>query len=267
MSKITVNDAEIAYTDSGSGLPLVWIHGHPFNRSMWQPQLDAFRDKFRVIAPDLRGFGESTSTEHPTSFAIYAQDVVAFLSLLGIESFILGGLSMGGQIALDLYRQFPERVQGLILADTFAQLDTAEKKQWRYDLASQIESEGMARYAQEVLPKMVSQSTLEAKPDIASHVLQMMRTTPPQGAADALRVRAERSDYVPLLPNIKIPSLIVVGSNDEFTPLADAELMHHGINISTLRVISDAGHMPNLEQPEAFNNTVSDFLTSFTAQK
>lgn len=172
---------------------------------------------------------------------------------------------MGGQICLDLYRQFPERVRGLILADTFAQLDTAEKKLWRYDLAFRIESEGMALYAQEVLPKMVAQNTIREKADVASHVLHMMYTTPPQGAADALRVRAERNDYVPLLPNIKIPSLIVVGANDEFTPLADAELMHSGIARSTLHVISDAGHMPNLEQPTAFNNAVSDFLTALIA--
>lgn len=261
MSFKQIRGIKMGYDETGKGeTPLVLIHGHPFDRSMWKEQMAAFGSKFRVIAPDLRGYGESGVLSNKTTLEEFALDINVLLDELNAEQIVLCGLSMGGQIALEFYRLYPTRVRALILADTFATLDDAERKQARYDAADRIEKEGIEIYADEVLPKMIARQTIVKQPDVKTHVLSMMRGTLPQGAAAALRGRAERIDYTPLLPQIKVPTLIVVGSFDEFTPVADAEFMRDKICGSKMAVIEGAGHLPNLEDPAAFNRIVSDFL-------
>jgi pimeloyl-ACP methyl ester carboxylesterase len=174
---------------------------------------------------------------------------------------VLGGLSMGGQIVMEFYRMFPERVRGLMLADTFAQAETEEGRKARYDMADRLLREGMGGYADEVLPKMVAPYNIEALPEVAEHVLGMMRGTPAEGAAAALRGRAERPDYTELLGRVTVPALIVVGRDDEFTPVADAEFMCYRIPNATLAVIHGAAHMPNMERPVEFNKAFHEFLT------
>src|SRR5262249_44654966 len=155
---------------------------------------------------------------------------------LKVDQVVLGGLSMGGQIVQEFYRQFPQRVKALILADTSAQADTPEQKQGRNDTAERLLREGMGPYADEVISKMVCPTTFRERVPVAEHVMQMMRTTNPEGAAAAMRGRGERMDYTPLLSEIKVPTLIVVGSEDAFTPLSDAEYMHTRIVNSQLAV-------------------------------
>jgi pimeloyl-ACP methyl ester carboxylesterase len=169
---------------------------------------------------------------------------------------------MGGQIALEVATSAPERVLGLGLADTFAQLDTPEKKAWRYTLADRIDSEGLQKYAVEVLPKMLCPRTIAENPRLASDVLSMIQCCPSRGAAVALRVRAERKDYLPLLPSLNLPTLIVVGAEDAFTPVSDAERMKQSIRNSKLIIVEDAGHMPNMEKPVEFNQALGNFLLS-----
>jgi len=263
MGTVDVNGITLAYDDSGSGEPLVLIHGHPFDRSMWRPQAAAFAGgDWRVIAPDLRGLGGSSlgPGDGPPSWLTYASDVADLLDRLGASAAVVVGLSMGGQVALEFRRLFPDRVRALVLADTFAQTDPPERKQWRYDLADRLEREGMAGYAQEVLPKMVAPHNIEAMPGVAAHVLTMMRDAPPAGAAAALRSRAERPDYTGLLPAIDVPVLVVVGKDDEFTPVADAEFMRSRLKDATLAVVDGAGHMPNLEREAEFNDALRAFL-------
>jgi pimeloyl-ACP methyl ester carboxylesterase len=248
------------YEDTGGdGVPFVLVHGHPFNRSMWRGQLAAFSPQFRVIAPDLRGYGESRVTADKTMLEDFARDIAALLDELSVANIVLCGLSMGGQIVLEFYRLFPHRVRALILADTFAQLDSDARRQERYDTAERLLREGMDDYAAEVLPKMIAPKTIREQPEVAEHVLTMMRTTSPAGAAAALRGRAERQDYTPLLPEITVPTLILVGSDDEFTPVSDAEFMHQRIPNSKMIVIDGTGHMPNLESPGEFNRAVAEF--------
>jgi pimeloyl-ACP methyl ester carboxylesterase len=279
MSTADVNGITLAYDDRGSGEPLLLIHGHPFDRSMWRPQLAAFAGSYRVIAPDLRGFGDSaagagtgagpgseagTGGNGPVGtppWRAYAADLAGLLDRLAVGGAVVAGLSMGGQIALEFCRLFPSRARALVLADTFAQTDPPERKQWRYDLADRLEREGMAGYAREVLPKMVAPYNIEALPAVAGHVLAMMRGAPPAGAAAALRSRAERPDYTGLLPGITVPTLVVVGRDDEFTPVADAEFMRGHIGGATLAVIDGAGHLPNLEREADFNDALAAFLT------
>ena len=262
MSTARVNEISVGYDDVGSGLPLVLIHGHPFNRSMWQPQLAHFsRSGRRVIAPDLRGYGETTVVAGKTSMETFARDIAGLLDHLGIARVVLGGISMGGQIAMEFHRLFPDRLLALALADTSPQAETEAGKMARNDMADRLLREGMAPYAEEVLPKMIAPYNVEARPAVARHVLAMMRATSPEGAAAALRGRAERFDYVEMLSRIAVPTIVLVGRDDEFTPIGDAELMHERIPTARLAVIDGAGHLPNLEQDKLFNDALQSFLS------
>jgi pimeloyl-ACP methyl ester carboxylesterase len=255
----------LAYGDVGSGEPLVLVHGHPFNRSMWRPQVERFasgRAGWRVITPDLRGYGESPVVPGVATLDVFAHDIAALLDQLGVDRFVLGGLSMGGQIVMEFYRLFPHRVRGLLLADTSPVADTADGRKRRYDTADRLLREGMRPYAGEVLSTMVAPYNVDAQPAVARHVLEMMCGTSPEGAAAALRGRAVRRDYVEMLPAVSVPTLVMVGQDDEFTPVADAQLMSRRIPAATLAIIDGAAHMPNLERPDAFNDALDAFLAS-----
>lgn len=262
MPQLTVSDLSLHYQESGSGTPVILIHGHPFDCTSWTPQLIASFPGFRLIAPDLRNFGRTTSPNPPADFCTYARDLIAFADALALDKFLVAGLSLGGQVALEVAAVAPSRLLGLILCDTFAQLDTPAKKAGRYTLATRLDREGLAAYAVEVLPKMMCAKTIAEHPEVAAELVRMIQRAPAAGASAALRTRAERRDYLPLLPTLDLPTLIVVGAHDEFTPVADAELMHQHIRNSTLVVIEDAGHLTNLEQPDAFNRALADFLGS-----
>ena len=264
MAENTSKNSPIAYDDIGSGLPIVLIHGHPFNRSMWQPQLEELRHNHRVINFDLRGYGESHSAPAVKDFSDFAFDILDLLDHLNISSFVVMGLSMGGQIALETWYQAQERVIALVLADTFSGLDSLENKQLRYDTAERVLQEGMKDYANELLPRMIASETLANKQTVAQHGYDMMCKTSPKGAAAALRSRAERQDYTPYLKEISIPAQIIVGAEDVFTPVEDAKFMHSKIRSANCDVIDKAGHLPNLEQPEKFNAILKAFLTSLT---
>ena len=167
---------------------------------------------------------------------------------------------MGGQIVMEFYRLFPERVTGLVFADTFPRAETDEGKAVRAAMADRLLREGMSGYADEVIDKMLAPYNVGALPGVARQVLGMMRATPPAGAAAALRGRAERPDYCELLAKVAVPTLVVVGSDDEYTPVSDAEYMHAQLPDSTLTVVEGAGHMPNLERPEEFDAALAAFL-------
>ncbi|MCX4907280.1 alpha/beta fold hydrolase [Streptomyces sp. NBC_00878] len=244
-------------THASTSPPLVLIHGHPFDHTMWAPQVAAFSPDRRVIAPDLRGYGRSPVVPGVTPLATFAEDIAELLDDLGVREFALAGLSMGGQIVMECYRRFPERVRALVLADTFPAAESAVGRKSRNDMADRLLREGMRPYADEVLHKMVAPY---ADPDVAAHVHRMMTGTSPEGAAAALRGRAERPDYRELLTRVTVPTLVVVGEDDEYTPVADARAMHAAIPGSALHVIPRAAHMPNLEQPEAFNAAVAALL-------
>lgn len=267
MATRTIDGITIGYDDRNPGSshvePLILVHGHPFDRSLWRPQAEQVgATGRRVIAADLRGYGESTVVAGTTTLTRFATDLAALLDQLGVGSIVLGGLSMGGQIVLEFHRLFPDRIRGLILADTSPEPETAAGKRWRRELADRLEREGMAGYATEELPKMLAPQTIHAQPAVAEHVRRMMRDTPAAGAAAALRGRAERVDYVPTLRTIAVPAVVVVGSADEYTPVSVAATMAEGIPGAALAVIDGAGHLPNLERPAEFNRVLDDFLTT-----
>ncbi|KKD05113.1 alpha/beta fold hydrolase [Streptomyces sp. WM6386] len=243
-------------------LPLVLVHGHPFDHTMWNPQRAAFSADRQVITPDLRGYGASPVTPAVTGFPDFARDIAALLDQLKVPEFVLGGLSMGGQIVMDCYRRFPDRIRGLILADTFPAPETPEGVEVRHAMADRLLREGMRGYADEVLEKMVAPY---ADAEVKAHVHRMMTATSPRGAAAALRARAGRPDYRDLLTRVTVPALVVVGTDDEYTPVADAEAMHAALPSSQLLVIEGAAHMPNLERPTEFNEALGAFLAKVDA--
>jgi 3-oxoadipate enol-lactonase len=262
---MSVNRTVLSYLDTGVGLtPLLLVHGHPFNHTMWAPQVEAFRRQYRVIAPDLRGYGRSPLPDQhrETHLDVFAADCLALLDALGVQEFLLCGLSMGGQIALEIVRQASSRVLALVLADTFAGLDIPERKQLRFITADRLEREGMGIYAKEELVKMITPANARQYPALAAHVMEMMTTAPPRGAAAALRGRAQRIDYIPTLADINVPTLVVVGRQDVYTPVALAEQLHQSITGSVLAIIEEAGHMPNLERPTEFNRALEQFFAT-----
>lgn len=257
--------AAIAYDDQGEGSPVVLVHGHPLDRSMWQPQITWLAGHgFRAIAPDLRGYGQSSVQSGSCTLDVFARDIAGLLDELGLGQAVICGLSMGGQIALEFTRLYPGRVRALVLADTSAPADTEDGARGRHATADRLLADGMAGYAAEVLPKMISARTIARQPSVAARVLEMMRAADPAGAAAALRGRSARPDYRPLLPAITVPALVVVGAEDEFTPLPDARVLAAGIARSALTVVPGAGHLPNLEQPGTFNHALADFLAGLT---
>jgi pimeloyl-ACP methyl ester carboxylesterase/mannose-6-phosphate isomerase-like protein (cupin superfamily) len=255
MTTAVVNGINVAYDDVGDSTnALLLVHGHPFNRSMWRPQLHAARDAgWRVVAPDLRGYGNTTVVPGKTPLDVFANDVAALLDYLDIDKVVVGGLSMGGQIAMEFARTFPDRLRGLLLAATFAQAETEEGKRNRNATADRILRDGMASYADELLPKMLSALSITTLPAVAAHVAAMMRTTDPGGAAAALRGRAERPSYDVTLANLAVPALVVAGSEDAFTLRDDAEHVRDLLRDAELVWLDGVGHMPNLESPDEFN--------------
>lgn len=266
MTAISVNGVELALDEIGSGhQALLLIHGHPFDRSMWRPQLEPIeRLGWRIVVPDLRGYGASGGGSDKTTLDVFARDLIALLDHLGIDRAVMTGLSMGGQIVMELCRLHPERVRGIVLAATFARADTPTVKQQRLATADRLLQEGMTAYATDLLPKMLAARSIETAPETARHVLSMMRSAPPAGAAAALRGRAERPDYAGVLERVDCPALIVAGDEDAFTTREDADRMHQLLKESRLLWLKGTGHMPNLEQPEAFNAALADFLRRFS---
>lgn len=262
MRTCRVNDINIAFEDAGDGANvLVLVHGHPFNRSMWQPQIEALRESgWRIIAPDLRGYGRSTVTSGKTTLDTFAGDIAALLDRLGIDRCAIGGISMGGQIAMEFVRRYRARTRALILSATLPQPETAEGRCLRNAMADRLLREGMEGYAQEMLPRMLSASSIAAMPEVAAVVLHMMQTTSPEGAAAALRGRAERPSYEEVLQHLDVPTLIIVGDEDAFTSRGDADLMHGLVKRSSLIWMNGIGHLPNLESALEFNVEVTKFL-------
>lgn len=262
MSFIRVDDIQFAYTDAGLGQAVVLLHGYPFNRSLWNEQAAALSNSYRVITPDLRGLGESDASPGAATMNRMAQDVAELLDRLEISRAIIGGLSMGGYVALAFYNQFPSRVRALILADTRAQADTNEGKQARFQQAEKALAEGMAGIADSMLPKLLTPETVSKRPELVKRVRDMMLKTKPEGAAGALRGMAERDDHTPLLSQISCPALILVGREDPITPVPDSEKMHREIVGSHLVVLENAAHVSNLERTDQFNEEILKFLHS-----
>lgn len=260
-----VRGVEMAYDEEGRGTPLVLLHGFPFDRSMWRGQLQSLGGTCRVVAPDLRGFGETPLGGAALTMDEMAEDVAALMDALGVERAALGGLSMGGYVAFEFYRRFPERVRALVLADTRPQADTDDGKLAREENAQRALRDGMAPLAEAMLPKLLSAHTLESRPDVVERVRSMMLGAKPESAAAALRGMAARRDQTDLLASIDAPTLVIVGVEDPITPPSDAEAMRAKIKGARLVRVEGAAHLSNVERPEEFGRALGDFVSGLPA--
>jgi 3-oxoadipate enol-lactonase len=251
----------IGYDDTEFGVePIVLIHGFPLNRTMWNEQVAALRDRHRVITLDLRGHGESTLDEPVSSMEMMAEDVAALLDKLQVERPTIAALSMGGYVALAFHELYPQRMAGLVLADTRAYADTPAAQVTREETAKRVLEDGMEVLVDSMMPKLLSASALATRSEVVERVHEMIRANSPEGAAAALRGMAVRKDRTKLLSSISVPTLIVVGSDDTITPPKDAFEMAAEIPSSRVQVIDGAGHLSNLEQPAEFNQALTGFL-------
>ncbi len=253
----------ISYQDSAGGIPVLLIHGFPLASSMWELQIDDLADVGRLIAPDLRGHGNSMATPPPYTMEQLAIDCVNLLDDIGINRpFVVAGLSMGGYVAFEVYRQYPGMVAGLILAGTKATPDNEEGKKGRDAAANLVREQGISALVAQMLPKLMAPTTATENPELVEFVRDMMLETSVEGALGAIAAMRERPDSTPTLADIDVPTLIIHGAADQIIPVSEAEAMHKGIADSQLIIIPDAGHLMNLEQPEQFNDAVREFLES-----
>lgn len=255
----TINGITLAYSDTGSGLPIVFLHAFPLNRTMWAEQEAALSSQFRVITIDLRGHGESDAPLWHYTIDQAADDVRALLDHLSIRQALFVGLSMGGYILLTFYRKYADRVKGMVLADTRAQADTPEGKAGRFQMAQIAYKQGPSAIADIMIPKLLSPATIQTRPEILQRVRTMIEGNQMSGIVGDLMAMAERPDSVPLLKQIACPTQIIVGELDQATPPADAKLMAEQIPHARLAVIPRAAHLANLEQPEAFTRLIEEF--------
>lgn len=265
--KIEANGITLAYNDRGKGIPLVFLHAFPFNRSMWTTQEEELSSQSRVITIDLRGHGESDAPFWRYSLEQHVADVRAVLAHLGVAKAVFVGLSMGGYLEFTLYRSCPELILGLVFADTRAEADTPEQTQWRFDLAQRVATHGSSAVVADMLPKLLSPKTYRHRPDLLERVKSIQEAAPVSGIIGDLMAMAERPDSTGLLPSILMPTLVVVGEDDVLTPPADAERIAKGIRGARLVTIPDAGHLSNMEQPVLFNRALEEFVAGLSAAK
>jgi len=258
---IHIQGYEMAYTDAGQGLPLVFIHGYPLNRRLWEPQVEGLAGVARILAPDLRGHGDSQAVPGPYSMDLFADDLAAFLDALGITGrVVLCGLSMGGYVAFAFYRKYADRLSGLILTATRAAPDSPEARTGRDQAAALAREKGVAAIVESMAPKLLSPKTVEHRPELVAQARAIMEHTSLEGVLGDLAGLKERPDSTPTLAEIKVPTLILPGEDDQIIPIQEAWAMQAGITGSRLVVIPNAGHLLNLENPQAFNQAVRQFI-------
>ena len=251
--------AKIHYQDVGSGKDVVLLlHAFPLHSGMWSRQIAALSASFRVVAPDYPGLGKSTPRPEPSTMEVLAEQVLGLLGSVRVDRAVVVGLSMGGYLAFEIYRQRPGLFRGLALCDTRPGADTPEGAANRETFARNAIEKGLHWVADEMTPKL-----LRPKPDAAAvrEVRHLIGQGTPAGVAAAQRGMARRPDSTPTLSTITCPTLVVVGGEDTLTPPPEAEKMVAGIKGARLARIPGAGHLPNIENPAAFDLALHEFVT------
>jgi 3-oxoadipate enol-lactonase len=270
MGTFTFDGLSVHYVDEGSGdQAVVFIHGFPFQISMWEPTIPvALEAGRRVVAPDLPGFGRSDVPAERSEYSIdrYADVVAALIGDLGLGRVALVGLSMGGYIALAVARRHPHVLAALVLADTRADPDTPEGRQARTDQQAVVEEKGdVEPLVDGLLARILSESS-PRHPEARTLLGDMMRATAPAAWIGALEAMKTRRDQTDLLPEISVPTLVVVGDSDALVPLEVAEAMAKAIPGARLEVVPRSGHVANLENPDVFNRAFAEFLSTLPKQ-
>lgn len=254
----------ISYRDTGGdSTPVVLVHGFPFNGHMWDGQVDALGDRFRLIVPDLRGFGDSDAPDDRSQYTVdaFASDVNAVLEDAGVGRAVVCGLSMGGYVAFAFLRNHKDKVAGLVLANTRAEADPPEGIEKRTNQQKQVESDGIGGLVEAMPNALTAEKSRSNDPVLVDRVRAVM-DNPAPGYIGALEAMKQRPDSNANLATIEVPTLVVVGSDDPLIPPDASRSMNEAIANSQLVEIPEVGHLSNLEAPEAFNRALEDFLTN-----
>ena len=249
----------IAWLEAGAGWPLVLLHAFPLTAEMWRPQLDRVPDDWRFIAPEL---ASAVPASGARSIDDYARDVGALIDALHIDIAAIGGLSMGGYITFALFRQSPALFSGMILADTRPQADSPQARDARAGMRALLARDGVSAIADHMIPRLLSARVVQEQPDVVRHVRAMIESSAPRAVDAALEAMMTRPDSTADLARVSCATLVIVGKEDAVTSVSEADAMHRAIERSVLVTLPEAGHLSNLERPEAFSRALGDFLAA-----
>jgi 3-oxoadipate enol-lactonase len=260
VQRVLVNGVNLAVDVRGEGPAILFVHGYPLDRTIWADQMIAL-DGFRRIAPDLRGMGASDAPDLGYGMGIYADDLAALLDALGVGEVVLCGLSMGGYVIFEFLRRWRPRVRGLVLMDTRAEADSAEGRRAREAAAATARESGAGAIADAMLPKMLTPATLADSPLVAGRVRSLMAANPVAGIVGALAAMRDRADSTALLPTLTgLPTLVLVGEEDQLTPPEQSRRMAEAIPDAEMVVVPGAAHLPPVERPAATTAALLEFL-------
>jgi 3-oxoadipate enol-lactonase len=255
-----INGLDVNEFGKENSLPIVFIHAFPLSCRMWDPQVDAFKNKYHVVIYDLRGFGFSETHEAHLTTDSHVDDLISIIDALKLEKPVICGLSMGGYIALRALEMHQDRFRAAILCDTKSDADTNAAKIKRAEQIKQIRNGDKATFFENFLKNALCEKTLKEKPDTVKILRDIMSWEKEEGVMAALLTMAARTDTTEFLDKINIPVLILTGSEDKLVPPDFAKALNEKIKNSHLEIIPDSGHFPNLEKPEKFNSVVESFL-------
>lgn len=262
-----VNDGQLRWVETGpeDGPVLLLVHGFPFNSRMWRPQIEEPPPGWRLVAPDLRGFGGSgPAQDERLGMDVLAADLAALLRHLGTAEAVVAGLSMGGYVAFALLDREPGLLRALVLSDTRAAADTEEARATRLETAEAVRGAGTPALTDGMIPKLLSEETRRERPGVEQEVRSLMEAAPAASVSAALLGMAERADSTALLGSIRVPTLVIAGEEDQLTPPEDARALAREIPGAELELVAGAGHLPNLERPDVFNRVLGAFLSGLS---
>jgi 3-oxoadipate enol-lactonase len=246
--------------DASSPNILVWLHAFPVSSAMWTAQLEAVPAGWRMIAPDLAGFGGTTDHDGPPSIDDFAVDIERLLRSLDAGPIVLGGLSMGGYAAFAFHRRAPNRLRALILADTRSAADTPAVRQARQTMLELLDRHGAAGVADDMLPKLLGATSHRSRAGLESHVRALIEANSVEGLRRAIIRLRDRPDATPQLRQIHVPVLVIAGEEDAVTPVDDARALSTGVRDARLAILPEAGHLSNIENPDSFNAVLRPWL-------
>ncbi|HKY22107.1 MAG TPA: alpha/beta fold hydrolase [Vicinamibacterales bacterium] len=269
-AQVAIGRKTISYLTSETGIPatrqhplrnVVFLHAFPLQATMWEPNVGAVPHGWRAIAPDLRGFGESSlpQADHHR-MSEYAGDVIDLLDRLEVTEAAFVGCSMGGYVLFEMLRAAPRYISAMALVSTRPGSDSEEGRKNREKMMALVEQEGIDAIADQMLPKLLGATTQRERPDVAKQVRNLIVANTRQGVKTAVKAMMNRVDSTPLLAHIAVPALIVAGAEDTLIPPTEADAMHKAIPTSQCELMPFAGHLPNLEQPGPFNALLWQFL-------
>ncbi|HEY1464276.1 MAG TPA: alpha/beta hydrolase [Terriglobales bacterium] len=260
MRQVRSGDAEIVYEVLGSGPPVILLHPFPANHALWLPAVQSLTSSYQLILPDLRGHGDSEIGEGPALMEKHAADIARIMDDADVKRAILIGNSIGGYAIFECWRRWKERITGLVLCNTKAIPDTPEIRSTRLQSVSDVLERGTEPFFASQVTRLVGKTTQASRPDLVDGALRMMRKMSTVDVAMVQRGMAERTDSMPILKTIHVPTLVITGIEDELTGIPDADAMHKNIPRSELKVVAKAGHYSPWEQPEEVGRLLRQFL-------